>query len=133
MSPTAPTRPLSVLIVEDHADSARTLARLVRLHGHRVEVAADGEEGLRAAGEFTPDVALLDIGLPKMSGWELAERLRQLLPARPLLVAVTGYGTDQDRERSRRAGFDYHFTKPIDPAVLTGLLRAEAERLAAGD
>ncbi len=127
----SPTRPLSVLIVEDNVDGARMLARFVRLQGHAVRLAFDGEEGLHAVKGFAPDVALLDIGLPKLDGWELARRLRQMWPDRLLLVAVTGYGTERDREESRRAGFDHHFQKPLDPGVLAGLLREQAERLSA--
>jgi CheY-like chemotaxis protein len=125
-------RPLSVLVVDDNADAAHTLARLVRLLGHTTCVAYDGEEALQAVAGFTPDLALLDIGLPKLDGWELARRLRRLLPNNPLLVAVTGYGTERDRELSRQAGFDHHFLKPIDFRVLADLLQTHAERLRAG-
>jgi CheY-like chemotaxis protein len=123
---------MSVLVVDDNADAAHTLARLVRLLGHTTCVAYDGEEALRAVSQFTPDIALLDIGLPKLDGWELARRLRRQLSNNPLLVAVTGYGTERDRELSRQAGFDHHFLKPIDFRVLADLLQTHAERLRSG-
>jgi two-component system, sensor histidine kinase len=128
----APARPLTVLIVEDHADSARTLARAVGLLGHTALVARDGFGGLDAALESAPDVALVDIGLPGLDGWSLAERLLRCLPYRPLLVAVTGYGAPRDRDRSWAAGFDYHLVKPIDLDDLGELLRRRAGRLPRG-
>jgi CheY-like chemotaxis protein len=127
----APPRPLSVLIVEDNPDGGRTLARLIRLFGHRTRLAEDGVEGLRAALEFAPDVVLADIGLPRLDGWALARELLRRLPYRPLLVAVTAFGSDRDRERSRAAGFDHHLVKPIDAGELADLLQRYAACLPA--
>jgi CheY-like chemotaxis protein len=124
----APTRPLSVLIVDDNAEAAFVLARLVELHGHAARVEHDGAAGLRAAEQSAPDVCLLDLILPGMDGWELARRLRGRLGAGPLLVAVTGYGTERDRTLSRQASFDHHFLKPIDARVLADLLQTRARR-----
>jgi CheY-like chemotaxis protein len=129
--PFTPPRPLNVLVVEDDPGGARALARAVRLLGHVVQVAHDGEEALRVAADWRPDAALVDIGLPKLNGWELAGWLARLPPARPLLVAVTGHGQPLDREMSRQAGFDHHLDKPIDVEALAGLLRAHADGLSA--
>jgi CheY-like chemotaxis protein len=113
--------------VEDNNDARETLMRLLELSGHRVRAERDGEAGLRAALESPPEVALLDIGLPRMDGYELARRIRAATPpgARaPYLVAVTGYGLPEDRERSGAAGFDAHLVKPVDEAALEKLLAA---------
>src|SRR5262245_33934139 len=94
---------LRILVVEDEPDTAETLSLFLRLHGHEVSVAANGPAALEQARVQQPDVVLLDIGLPRMSGWELAKRLRELadpLPKRPLLVAISGYGRSEDRRRS---------------------------------
>lgn len=108
-------RSLRILLVEDHEDSAESLATLLRLLGHEVRVATDGFSALETVSTFQPEVALLDIGLPGMDGHELATRLRRL-PGfeRVLLLALSGYGLDADRRRSREAGFDGHFVKPVD-------------------
>jgi DNA-binding response OmpR family regulator len=123
-------RTLSVLIVEDYPDAADTLAVLVELHGHHARVARTGEEAVRLAREFAPDVVLLDIGLPDADGYAVAERLCGVLERRPLLVVVTGFTNTQGR--SRVAGIDYHFLKPADPCVLERLLSQHAETMAAG-
>jgi CheY-like chemotaxis protein len=118
-------RPLSVLIVEDDRDTAHSLATLIELWGHRPHTAADGLAGLAAAsspGGPPPDVALLDLGLPGMDGCELARELRTRLGPELLLVALTGYGQEEDRRRTREAGFDHHFVKPIAPQTLRHLL-----------
>jgi CheY-like chemotaxis protein len=115
---------LSVLIVEDDAVAAQCLAILLKHYGHRARVARDGPEALRLAAESAPDVVLLDIGLPGEDGCMVAERLRQQSPVRrPLLVAVTGYGQEADCRRSLEAGIDLHLVKPVEPAVLFGMLR----------
>ncbi len=124
MRPAARAR--RVLIVDDNGDAAEMLALLVRAAGHQVLVAPDGPHALAAAAEFLPEVAILDIGLPVMDGYELAGRLREQLGARaPRMVAVTGYGQEHDRERSAAAGFAEHLVKPVDGPAL--LLRIEAE------
>lgn len=124
-------RSLQVLIVEDNHDAADGLARLVRLGGHQVQVAYSGAVGLLIAQQQNPDVILLDIGLPRVDGYQVIEKLR----ARPetkdaLIVAVTGYGQASDRQRSRDAGFDLHLVKPIQTEKLLALLRGDPSLLA---
>jgi two-component system CheB/CheR fusion protein len=117
-----------VLIVDDNADAAQTLALLVSNWGHEVAVARDGQEALDKAGTLEPDVALVDIGLPGMLGYELAQRLRAQPRYRDLLLAaVTGYGRAQDREAAHRAGFDAYLVKPVDIGELQKLLAATRE------
>jgi signal transduction histidine kinase len=120
--------PIRVLIVDDNADAAEMLAAVVASLGHEVRLAHDGLTGLDLARRFAPHVALLDIGLPTLDGYELAARLREL-PAcsDTTLVAVTGYGQPEDRERSRRAGFADHLVKPVDLATLRALLATRGE------
>jgi two-component system CheB/CheR fusion protein len=114
---------LRVLVVEDNADCAQALAILLRLGAHQVLIAPDGPAALEAARGFRPDVVLLDIGLPRMDGYEVARRLRALEGLeRVTLVAVTGYGQDKDRRRARKAGFDHHLVKPVEATVLRDLL-----------
>ena len=119
-----PRRQCDVLIVEDNADAASTLRSLLELGGHKVRVARDGQEGLAALRERLPDLALIDLGLPRIDGYEVARRARALIDGQraPLLVAVTGYGLPDDMRRSAEAGFDEHLVKPVDPAALQALL-----------
>ncbi len=118
------TRALRVLVVEDHADTAASLAMLLRGDGYDVEVANEGMTALQTADAHPPDVALLDIGLPGMNGYELAEHLQERNRGkRPLLIATTGYGSDEDRRRSEEAGIDLHLVKPVDPEHLRAVLR----------
>jgi CheY-like chemotaxis protein len=121
-------RPLRVLVVEDYADAATALAALVNLWGHEAHVARDGPTALAAAQAAPPAAVLLDIGLPGMDGYEIARRLRELLPTRPLIVAVTGFGQDDDRRRSAQAGIDHHVLKADDPETIRGLLEAFARQ-----
>ncbi|MGE5178650.1 MAG: chemotaxis protein CheB [Bacteroidota bacterium] len=115
--------PRRVLVVDDNADGADSLAALLRLGGHEVHVAYSGPEALGAAGRIHPDVVLLDIGLPGMTGYEVAQRIRaQETEGRTLLIAVTGYGQPDDIDRSLGSGFDHHLTKPIDIAALRRLV-----------
>ncbi len=115
-----------ILVVDDNIDAARSLARLLsRLYGQEVQVAHDGPEALEKAGEFRPEVVLLDIGLPGMSGYQVAERLR----GRPefestLIVALTGWGQEDDRRRSVESGIDRHLVKPVKPEDILDLLVA---------
>jgi CheY-like chemotaxis protein len=114
-----------VLVVDDSQDGADTLARLLCADGHEVRTAADGPSALAAVAAFRPDVVLLDISLPGMDGYELAEQIRQAPEMRSaVLVALTGYGQDRDRKRARQAGFDQHLTKPVDHARLRQVLRS---------
>lgn len=114
-----------ILVVEDNADIRETLRMLLELWGHEVMLAATGNEGLRMALQERPDVALIDIGLPGMSGYEVAVQIRARTreePKRMRMVAMTGYGQPSDRERAASAGFDDHLLKPVEPSVLSGLL-----------
>ena len=139
--------PRRVLIVEDNPDAAETLSDLLQLWGHEVRVMPDGRVAADAAIEFRPHVVLLDIGLPGMDGYEVARQIRaaekQMLadcqgsrsrdrPSKPhpiALIAVTGYGQEDDRRRSRDAGFDRHLTKPLDPEALRAILAGEDSAL----
>ena len=113
----------SILVVDDHRDAALTLARVLELWGHEVRVAHGGPEAIAAFAARPPDLVLLDIGLPGMDGYQVAARLRGLSgPVRPVLAALTGYGQDEDRRRSREAGFDHHLVKPVAPDELLALL-----------
>jgi signal transduction histidine kinase/ActR/RegA family two-component response regulator len=119
--------PLRVLIVDDNVDSAEMMAALLETQGHEVSVAHDGYRALQVAAELPPDVALLDIGLPGMDGYVLAQRLRQDALTRDLrLIAVTGWGQDGDRARAHQAGFDGHLTKPADPSAILAMLQRES-------
>jgi PAS domain S-box-containing protein len=111
----APAQPLRVLVMEDNPDVARSIARLLGVAGHDVRVAQDGESGMSVAREFAPDAILVDIGLPVMDGLQVARRIRQEPGLRNvLLIALTGFGRDTDRQATRDAGFDYHLAKPVD-------------------
>src|SRR5262249_28998165 len=113
-----------VLIVDDNRDGAESLGILLRASGHEVRTAYSGGDAVAAAEAFAPEAVLLDIGLPGMDGYEVAARLRQQpSTAAALLVALTGYGQEEDRRRALEAGFDQHFVKPIDPDSLEQLLR----------
>jgi two-component system CheB/CheR fusion protein len=123
LSRISPVKQLRILVVEDNRDAAKTLGLLLRRFGHEVATAHSGTSGLQVAKEWQPDVILCDLGLPEMDGYEVAGRLRRdpaLAAAR--LIAVSGYGQDEDRRRSEAAGFDLHLTKPIDPSELQRLL-----------
>jgi DNA-binding response OmpR family regulator len=104
-------------------DSAGSLGMVLQLAGHEVRTAHDGVEAVQAAATFRPHAALLDIGLPKMNGYEVAGRIRQQPWGKQvLLVAVTGWGQEEDKVRAFDAGFDYHLTKPVDPVAILDLL-----------
>ena len=123
-----------ILVVDDNVDAANTLSYALESMGHQVRVAYDGPSALQLAAEHVPALALLDIGLPVMDGYELAHRLRtQSGRTRIRLVAVTGYGQTSDRERAFAAGFDAHVVKPLQPELLESILddlAAERERVA---
>jgi CheY-like chemotaxis protein len=104
-----------VLIVDDNIDGAESMAIRLRLTEHEVRIVNDGPSAIEAATAFKPEVVVLDIGLPGMDGYEVARQLRRdPMLSRSLFIALTGYGQEQDRDRAREAGFDIHFTKPID-------------------
>jgi PAS domain S-box-containing protein len=123
VQPHAARAPRRILVVDDNRDATESLMLLLQLDGHETRAAYDGPEALDAAQAFQPEIVLLDIGLPGLNGYEVARCLRQ----RPggehlLLVALTGWGQDDDRERTRAAGFDEHLVKPVDPALLDRVL-----------
>jgi len=112
-----------VLVVDDQPDSTDSLALLLQLRGHEVLIARDGPGAIEEAARSRPDVILLDLGLPGMSGYDVARRLRVMRELDGVrLVALTGYGTESDRQKSRDAGFDVHLTKPVDPQALDAVL-----------
>jgi CheY-like chemotaxis protein len=112
-----------ILVVDDNRDAADSLAVLLRLLGHDLHTAHDGLEAVQAAATFRPDVVLLDIGMPKMSGYEAARSIRRQPWGKGMaLVAVTGWGQEEDKRRAAEAGFDHHLTKPVEPAALERLL-----------
>jgi CheY-like chemotaxis protein len=114
-----------VLVVDDNRDGADTTAMLLQLQGHEVQVAYDGLEGVKAAFAQAPDVVLCDIGLPGLDGFGVARALRKNpRTAAARLIAITGYGSEQTKRLCQEAGFDRHFTKPVDPGTLTRLLAA---------
>ena len=114
-----------LLIVEDNQDAARSLAKLLRMLGHEVQICHDGDAALTVLESYFPDVILLDIGLPGMDGYEVAARIQDTFgERRPMLVALTGYGQEDDLRRTKAAGFDHHFVKPLDPHALADLLAA---------
>jgi CheY-like chemotaxis protein/anti-sigma regulatory factor (Ser/Thr protein kinase) len=118
---------LKVLVVDDNVDAAQVLAMVVGAQGHEVRVEHGSLAALAQAAAFAPDLCLLDIGLPEMDGYELARRLRRHpATAHATLVAVTGYGQDQDRRDSAAAGFDHHLVKPVDMAALDRIVAGVA-------
>jgi CheY-like chemotaxis protein len=121
-----------ILVVDDNRDAAESLAVMLRLMGHGVETAHSGPAALALAPALAPDVVLLDIGLPGMDGYEVARRLRAAGEPQPVLIAVTGYGQEEDRRRSREAGCDHHLVKPVDhedlERVITRVRRADVGR-----
>lgn len=112
----------SVLVVEDNADNRETLVMLLESFGHDVVAAEDGPSGVQAAREIRPEVAIVDIGLPGFDGYEVCRRLRELFGDEVTLVALTGYGQAEDRERARKAGFDVHLTKPADVETVAAVV-----------
>lgn len=118
----APPSRRSILIVEDHEDAREALRALLELEGHRVEAVGTGPLALEVVRVRHLDIALIDIGLPEVDGYEVARRMRALGPQCPYLIALTGYGQPDDVKRARDAGFDAHLLKPIDPDALTDVL-----------
>jgi PAS domain S-box-containing protein len=123
------TKPLRVLVADDNRDSAATCAALLESSGHEVSVAHTGREALAMADKLKPDALLLDIGMPELNGYQLAQRIRGTGWGRAAtLIAITGWGQEQDKRRALEAGFDHHLTKPFDPNDLEGLLRRAPAR-----
>ena len=125
-----PRNPLKILLVEDNPDARTTLRMLLTIgYGYTVSEAADGGSGTQSALDLRPDVALIDIGLPDVDGHDVARRIRAVLDRDAiLLVALTGYGTAEDRRRTREAGFDVHLVKPVEAADLVKILDEHVRR-----
>jgi CheY-like chemotaxis protein len=121
-----PPTKLRVLVVEDDEDNAESLALLLRLWGHDVQICRTGAEALSVAPRYAPQAILLDIGLPGMSGWEVARRIRGSEPV--LLIGLSGFGMQRDRQRASEEGLDHFLIKPADPEELEQLLLRAAER-----
>lgn len=116
-----------ILIVEDIPDAAESQAKLLQILGHEVRVARDGPQAVATVASWSPEYVLLDLGLPGMDGYELARRFRQEAACRDsVLIAVTGYGRQEDRQKSQAAGIDYHLLKPVEPKMLLSLLSRHA-------
>jgi CheY-like chemotaxis protein len=112
-----------VLIADDNRDAAESLAMLLQMEGHEVTVVHDGHEAVAAFERVRPDAALLDIGMPGLNGYEIAQLIRRAPYGREvILVAVTGWGQDSDKVQATQAGFNHHFTKPVEPDAITALL-----------
>jgi len=125
----AAPRAFRILVADDNQDAAESLAMMLRMLGHQVRTVHDGEQAVAEAAAFRPDVLLLDIGMPRRNGYDVAREIRrQSWGARMMLVALTGWGLDEDKRRANEAGFDHHFTKPISPADLEKLLDELADR-----
>ena len=113
-----------VLIADDNLDAAESLQLWLQLAGHQVAIAANGTEALSVAETFLPEVALLDLGMPDLSGFEVARGIRSAPWGRGIvLIALTGWGQEEDRRRTAEAGFDHHLTKPIPPDTIEELIR----------
>lgn len=112
-----------VLLIDDNLDAAESLAQLLTLSGHDARIAGDGARGLALAEDFRPEVVFCDLGLPGMSGYEVAKALRSSPFGRDIVIAaLTGYGQPGDREKTAQAGFDAHLVKPVDPSVIESFL-----------
>lgn len=122
MTPHAPAR-FKILVVDDNHDSALSMAMMLSIMGHDTRTAHDGESAVDTAESFLPDVVLLDIGLPKLNGYEVAQRIREKAWGKSMyLIAVTGWGQEEDRQRSSEVGLNQHMVKPVEPAALEKLL-----------
>jgi CheY-like chemotaxis protein len=120
---------LKVLVVDDHRAAADMLATLFRLKGNPVRLAEDGEEALKVAEQFLPDVVLLDLGMPKLNGYDACRRMReQPWGQKMIIIALTGWSRDEDRQRTTEAGFDHHLVKPIRPLHLLEVIAELAEK-----
>ena len=117
------TRKRRLLVVDDNRDAAESMSMLLEMWGHEVAFVYDGPSALETAEQWQPEAVFLDIGLPGMDGYEVAERMRALPHAKSaVLIAITGYGQDDDRLRSQRAGIDHHLVKPVAPDALRSLI-----------
>lgn len=116
--------PRSILIADDNRDWTESLAAILRGAGHTVHTANDGREALETAARVSPDVVILDIGMPRLTGYEAARVFDRAKGARPVLIAVTAWGRESDRLRAQLSGFDHHFTKPAEPEAILRLLES---------
>ncbi|MFL6279685.1 MAG: response regulator, partial [Vicinamibacterales bacterium] len=116
-----------VLVADDIPDAAEMMGVLIERMGHDVRVASDGVQAVEIAQDFEPQIALLDIGMPRMDGYEAARQIRTALGDRVFLVAITGWGQEEDQRRAYAAGFDRHLTKPTDPSALESLIASVAD------
>ena len=120
---TSASRPRRVLVVDDNEDATNTLAMILQLEGHEIRTAYSGVDALLEADQFHPEVVLLDIGLPGLDGYQVAERLRAVTHRSDMrMIAITGYGQETDRKRTQDAGFANHLVKPVDFAELKRVL-----------
>jgi CheY-like chemotaxis protein len=127
ISPQPSSRRLRILVIEDNRDAADSLRILLELMGHDVKVAYSGPDGVATAAAWAPEVIVCDIGLPGLDGYGVARAIRQApATAHACLIALTGYGSDEDRRRAHEAGFDFHLVKPAPPEVLEELLGASS-------
>jgi CheY-like chemotaxis protein len=121
---------LRILVVDDSRDAAESLAMLLNLNGHSVDIANDGLVALKSAEESRPDLIFMDIGMPKLNGYDAARRIREAPWGTGItLVAISGWGQDSDREKSRAAGFDAHLVKPVEFSALDQILSQVAQRV----
>jgi signal transduction histidine kinase len=118
----APLRRRRVLVADDNVDAGESLAMLLRLDGHEVELATNGPQAVELFERMKPEIAILDIGMPGLNGYEVAMRIRQKAQDGVTLIAVTGWGQEADKARAAASGFDHHFTKPVEPAALSALV-----------
>jgi len=121
--------PLRILVADDNRDAAESLGALLRMLGHDVRIAYDGVEAVAVASEYHPDAVVLDIGMPKMNGYEVAKKLRGEPTGKEMtIIALSGWGQDADKQRSRESGIDHHLVKPLEPSALLRLLAANSRR-----
>lgn len=126
--PACPSGQCRILVADDNEDAADSLAMMLQIMGNEVRTTNDGLQAVEAAEAFRPDVILLDIGMPKLNGYEVCRRIREQPGGKKVvLIALTGWGQEQDKRRSQEAGFDHHMVKPVDPAALEKLLAGPSD------
>lgn len=132
-SPDEDATALRILIVDDNRDGADSMAMMLKMMGHQISTAYDGEDAVETAARVAPDVILLDIGLPKLNGYEACRRIRSTRAGKDMvIIAQTGWGQEEDRQRTRDAGFDHHLVKPVEAQDLLKLLASLSELRTAG-
>ncbi len=126
--PVMPTLPRQnkyrILVVDDNVAAAEGLRELLRYKGHAAESHFDGKDAVGAVRKFNPDIVILDIGLPEISGYEVAAQLREEMPPKLIIIALTGYGQEEDKIKARNAGFNHHLTKPIGISDIEKILNS---------